>query len=229
MRPVTGRPEAAEQTQIAESVGALLQQFRGERRMSLRDLEARSGVARSTVSRVERGLRRPRRSMLGWLAWGLDAENVVPLTQQLVDAAGDSMIAESRWSDRMHARQAVDALYRGMLPVPFILLAPRAVNALGGVLPAQLDQLRQVQARADALPWPPGLEGSQQVLILGDELMKMPPWKLTAVGRAASRVNDYRALWERQRLDRAEKAAKREEYRRRGRYTAGRRMPAGTL
>jgi len=112
MRPVTGRPEAAEQALIAGGVGALLEQLRAERHMSLRDLEGRSGAARSTISRVERGLRRPRRSMLGWLAWGLDAENVVPLTAQLAAAAGDSMIAESRWSERMHARRTVDALYR---------------------------------------------------------------------------------------------------------------------
>jgi len=196
---------------MAGSVGALLQQLRGERSMSVRDLEGRSGVARSTISRVERGLRRPRRSMLGWLAWGLDAENVVPLTTQLAAAAGDSMIAESRWSERMHARRAVDALYKGTLPVPFILLAPRAVDALGGVLPDQVDQLRQVQAIAHTVQRPPGMEGSAQV------------------GRAAARVNDYQALQAQRRRERARKAAEREEFRRKGRYAAGRRTPAGIL
>jgi transcriptional regulator with XRE-family HTH domain len=62
--------------------------------MSRSDLEGRSGVARSTISRVERGLRRPRRSMLDRLDWGLDAENVVPLAVQLAAATGDSLIAE---------------------------------------------------------------------------------------------------------------------------------------
>ena len=229
MRPVTGRPEAAEQEQIAGSVGALLQQLRGERRMSLRDLEARSSVARSTISRVERGLRRPRRSMLGWLAWGLDADNVVPLTQQLADAAGDSLIADSRWSARTHARHAVDALYRGTLPVPLILLAPRAVDALSGVFPDEIDRLRQLQARAGELPWPPGLVSSPEALAIGDELMRMPRGKLAAVGRAATRVNDYQALQEQRRRERARKAAEREEFLRKGRYAAGRRMPAGIL
>jgi len=74
--------------------------------MSLREIEGRSGVTRSTISRIERGLRRPRCSVLGWLAWGLDAENVTPLTRQLAEAAGDSLIAESRWSQRTHARHA---------------------------------------------------------------------------------------------------------------------------
>jgi transcriptional regulator with XRE-family HTH domain len=124
MRPVTGRPEAAEQTQIAGSVGAMLQQLHGERRMSLRDLEGRSGVARSTISRVERELRRPRRSMLGWLTLGLDAENVVPLTRQLADEAGDSLIADPRWLARVYDPHVADALMRGTLPVPLILLAP---------------------------------------------------------------------------------------------------------
>jgi len=229
MRPVTGRPEALEQEQIAASVGALLQQLRAERRMGLRDLEGRSGVTRSTISRVERGLRRPRRSMLGWLAWGLDAENVGPLTAQLAAVAADSMIAESRWSERMHARHAVDALHRGTLPVPFILLAPRAVDALGGVLSDRVDQLRQVQAMAHTAPWPPGMEGSPQVLVVVNELMGIPGSQLAAVGRAATRVNDYQALRAQRERERARRAAAREEFRRKGGYEAGRRMPAGIL
>lgn len=227
MCPVTGRPEEAEQARIAGSVGALLQLLRGECRMSLRDLEARSGVARSTISRVERGLRRPRRSMLGWLAWGLDAEAVVPLTQRLAEAAGDSLIADSRWSARTHARHAADALVRGTLPVPLVLLAPRAVDALGGVIPGDIARLRQLQERAIKLPWPPGLVGSPEALAITGELMNMPRGKLAAVGRAALRVNDYQALREQRRRERAGKAAEREEFRRKGRYAAGRRIPAG--
>jgi transcriptional regulator with XRE-family HTH domain len=229
MRPVTGRPEAAEQALIAGGVGALLQQLRGERRMSLRDLEGRSGVTRSTISRVERGLRRPRLSMLGWLAWGLDAENVVPLARQLAVAAGDSMIAESRWSERMHARHAIDALYRGTMPVPFILLAPRAVDALGGVLPGDLDRLRQAQAIAHKMPWPPGMQGSAEALAVLGAVMGMSRPKLAAVGRTAVRVNDYQELQAQRARERARRAAEREEFRRKGRYAAGRRMSAGIL
>jgi transcriptional regulator with XRE-family HTH domain len=229
MCPVTGRPEAAEQEQIAGSVGALLQQLRGERRMSLRDLEARSGVARSTISRVERGLRRPRRSMLGWLAWGLDAENVVPLTRQLAEAAGDSLIADSRWSARTHARHAADALYRGTLPVPLILLAPRAVDALSGVLPDEIERLRQVQAHARDLPWPPGLEGSPEALAVMDALAGIPRHKLAAIGRAAVKINDFGAMKDRQRRERERKAEEREVFRRNGGYRARLKMPAGIL
>jgi hypothetical protein len=167
--------------------------------------------------------------MLGWLAWGLDAENIVPLTQQLADAAGDSLIADSRWSARTHARHAADALMRGTLPVPLILLAPRAVDALGGLLPGDLGRLRQLQEHAHELPWPPGLEGSPEALAIMDELMYMPRGKLAAVGRAAVRVNDYQALQAQRRRERARKAAEREEFRWKGRYAAGRRMPAGIL
>jgi len=118
---------------------------------------------------------------------------------------------------------------RGTLPVPFILLALRAVDALGGVLPDQVDQLRQVQAIAHTVQRPPGMEGSAQVLAVMNELMGMSRTKLASVGRAAARVNDYQALQAQRRRERARKAAEREEFRRKGRYAAGRRTPAGIL
>lgn len=229
MRPVTGRPEAAEQAHIAEGVGALLQLLRGERQMSVRDLEARSGVTRSTISRIERGLRRPRRSTLGWLAWGLDADNVVPITQQLAAAAGDSLIAESRWSERTHARHAADALMRETMPVPLVLLAPYAVAALGSLMPGDVGRLRQVQEHASEMPWPAGLAGSPEALAICDELLRMPRKKLAAVGQAAARVNDFQKLQEQRQRERSRKAVEREEFRRKGRYSAGRRMPARIL
>jgi transcriptional regulator with XRE-family HTH domain len=225
-QPVTGRPDPIEQQQIADGVGALLRELRADRRMGVRDLEARSGVARSTIGRVERGLRRPRRSMLGWLAWGLDAENVTPLTRQLAEAAGDCLIAESRWSERTHARHAADALMRGTLPVPLILLASRAVDALGGVLPGEIDRLRQLQAQAAALPWPPGLDGSPEALAVMDALTGLPRTRLAQIGRAAVRVNDYGAMQRRRRRERAERAIEREKFRRAGAYRGGR-LPAG--
>ncbi len=96
LRPVDGRPDPLEQQQIAEGIGAMIRQLRHERHMGIRDLEKRSGVSRSTISRLEAGLRRPRRSTLGWLAWGLDYEHVTEIKAHLVAAAAHSLIAESR-------------------------------------------------------------------------------------------------------------------------------------
>ncbi|MGH3265521.1 MAG: hypothetical protein ACRDNS_26405 [Trebonia sp.] len=112
------------------------------------------------------------------------------------------------------------------------LLAPRAVDALGAVMPGELGRLRQLQEHAAVpgrLPWPPGLEGSPEVLAVIGELLGMPRGKLAAVGRAAVRVNDYQALLEHRRRDRARKAAEREEFRRKGSYAAGRRVRAGLV
>ncbi len=110
MQPVTGRPDVVEQDQIASGVGALLKSLRAAQGMSLRDLEKRSGIARSTISRLERGLRRPRCATLGWLAWGLAPDDPAAVEEQLAQAAADSLIAESRWSQRSRNRHAERAL-----------------------------------------------------------------------------------------------------------------------
>jgi len=68
---VTGRPDELEQAEIAATLGKRLRQLRVEHCLSLRRLERRSGVSRSTIARIESGRRRPRESTLGWLAWGI--------------------------------------------------------------------------------------------------------------------------------------------------------------
>ena len=104
---ISGRPDQEEQQRLAETIGARLRELRLDYGLSVRDLERRSGVNRSTISRLERGLRRPRMSVLGWLAWGLTApDNAEPVKQDLISVAGDLVIAESRWSERSHARRA---------------------------------------------------------------------------------------------------------------------------
>lgn len=169
MRPVTGRPDAIEQAQIRDGVGALIKQLRREQGMGIRDLQRRSGVSRATVSRLELGLRRPRRSTLGWIAWGLDVSSV---KAQIVEAAGLSLVAESSWSERTHRRHMRRALAAGAFPVPLPMLAPYAVAALGGVLPDEVAKLAKLQemARRGEVPWPEGLAGSSEALAVGNAL-----------------------------------------------------------
>lgn len=225
-RPVTGRPDAAEQAQLAAGLGALLRDLRQVHDMPVRDLEKRSGVSRSTISRLEHGLRRPRRSGLGWLAWALDAENVTLVKDRLCEAAGDSLVSESRWSERLHVRRMARQLARGGMPVPFPLLAPYAVAALGAVLPDDTDRLRQMEELASRgeVPWPPGMDGSAEALAIGDVLAGATARELAIIGRSAVAVNDYAAYKDRQRRQRARRAAEREAFaasRRRARRAPG--------
>ena len=64
---------------------ARLRELRAEYKLSIRDLERRSGVSRSTISLLEHGLRRPRESTLGWLAVGLTGmDGAEPVKQEIV-------------------------------------------------------------------------------------------------------------------------------------------------
>jgi transcriptional regulator with XRE-family HTH domain len=181
-----GRPLDAERDQIAATVGSRLRELRREYGLSLRDLERRSGVTRSTISRVERGLRRPRPSLLGWLAWGLNPDLSAVLRRELCGAAGMSLIAESRWSERAHGRRAWRAVLAGQMPLPAWLAGPYSAAIFGDVLPDQLDMLTKAQeaAQSGALPWPEGARGTPEVLYLGNELLNAPAAELRAIGRA---------------------------------------------
>ena len=155
----------------------------------MRDLERRSGVNRSTISRLERGLRRPRMSVLGWLAWGLTApDNPEPVKQDLISVAGDLIVSESRWSERSHARHAWRQLQTGGLKLPHQLAAPYVVGILGGQLPGDMDKLRQVQdaARAGGMPWPEHLIASTEAYLLAAELDQASLTELRNIGRGIS-------------------------------------------
>jgi transcriptional regulator with XRE-family HTH domain len=180
-----------------------LRELRIEHGLSLRGLERRAGVARSTISRVERGLRRPRPSLLGWLAWGLDPDVSAVLRRELCDTAGMSLIAESRWSERTHGRHAWRAVLAGEMPLPAWLAAPYSVAIFGNVLPDRLDVLTKAQeaARAGVLPWPEGAKGSPEALRLGNELLNASAAELRAIGRAY--VASSRTQAERQRRKQA--------------------------
>ncbi len=183
--PASGRVDLIERDEIARTLGARLRELRAERKMGLRALERRSGVNRSTLSRLERGLRRPRISVLGWISYGLDPDNAEALKRELCGVAGGSLIAESRWSGRMHTRKAWRAMLGGTMPLPPWLAAPRALTIFGAVWPDHHDMLLKAQeaARQGRLPWPDGAAGSTEVLALANELMTAPPGELARIGR----------------------------------------------
>jgi DNA-binding XRE family transcriptional regulator len=183
---ISGRPDQGEQQRLAETIGARLRELRLEHGLSVRDLERRSGVNRSTISRLERGLRRPRMSVLGWLAWGLAGpDGAEPVKQELCNVAGDLVVAESRWSERSHARRAWRQAQAGGLKLPNQLVAPYIVGILGGMLPGEMDKLRQVQdaARSSDRPWPEHLAVSTEAFLLADELDQASLAELRNLGR----------------------------------------------
>lgn len=184
---VSGRPPDFEQEQIAASLGARLRELRAEHKLGLRQLERRSGVTRSTISRLEHGTRRPRASVLGWLAWGFDPDRVDIIKADLAAAAGASLIAESRWSERTHARRAYRALLRGDLVLPVWLVADRALAVFGGIAPddehrAALRSLQE-RARVGEILQPEGARRSPEALYLGDELVGASLRELALIGR----------------------------------------------
>jgi transcriptional regulator with XRE-family HTH domain len=206
---IYGRPDEAEQRQIAETVGARLRELRREYKLSIRDLERRSGVSRSSISLLERGLRRPRESMLGWLAAGLvGLDGAEAVKQDLVIVAGDLTVAESRWSERSHARRAWRQVQVGGILLPTWLAAPYAVAILGGVLPGEMDKLRQAQeaARAGGLPWPEHAIASREVFCLATELDQANLHELRNIGRGIIAADKARAARERRRRNREMRA-----------------------
>lgn len=117
-RPVTNRPDPAERERLAATLGALLCQLRMERGWGTRLLARRSAVARSTIRRLEAGERRPRRSLLAGIAYGLNPDGPKPITDALAAAAGDSLVPESRWSERRRRRAMDRAILSGAAPLP---------------------------------------------------------------------------------------------------------------
>jgi transcriptional regulator with XRE-family HTH domain len=211
--PVSGRPDQAERQQLACTVGAELRRLRLDAGLSIRQLERRSGVHRSSISLVERGLRRPRPSLLGWLAFGIDPDAPEPVKKRLCEAAGTSLIADSRWSARSHARRASRRLLDGTMPLPPYLAAPHALALLGGAFPDRLDLLAQAQeaARRGEVPCPPGAVGSAESLAIGNELWDSRPWELAMIGRRMAAIEAAAAARALRRRERAVRARLRAE------------------
>lgn len=118
VRPVTYLPGLTERDRLAATLGATLRTLRTERGMGTRLLAARSAVARSTITRLEAGQRRPRRSLLSSLAFGLDPDDHRRLLDTLVEAAGSSLVPESQGSHRARRRAMEAGTLAGRVPMP---------------------------------------------------------------------------------------------------------------
>lgn len=206
---VSGRPDASEMAEIAATIGARLRELRAQHGLSLRDLERRTGLDRSSISLLERGQRRVRGSMLGWIAWAIDPDSAEPLKRELMDAAGASLITESRWSERAHARRACRALWAGDLPLGSgWLIAPWMAGIFGAVMPDRLADLHSVQqaGRRGDIPWPACMAGSSEALHLLDEIGEASPSELAALGRAILAAGKAEAMRRKRRAWREERA-----------------------
>jgi transcriptional regulator with XRE-family HTH domain len=118
VRLVTSRPGLAEREHLAGSLGVLLRELRTEHGMGTRLLARRAAVARSTITRLEAGERRPRRSLLAGIAYGLNPDDPTPITEALAAAAGESLVPEGPWSEQRRRRAMDRAVLSGAAPLP---------------------------------------------------------------------------------------------------------------
>jgi transcriptional regulator with XRE-family HTH domain len=122
-------PGTDEQEHLAATLGAVLKAMRTERGLSTRALAERSTVARSSITRLESGMRRPRPEMLHALAYGLDHEHPEPLAERLMAAAGPSLRPDTEAGLRARRRR--------------MERAHRAVKALRYQVAREADYARQ--------------------------------------------------------------------------------------
>lgn len=101
----TGIPGPEESARLRTTLGALLRHLRTEAGVSTRALASRSAVARSTITRLEAGQRRPRPAMLAALAHGLDPARAAELTEHLAAAAADSLRPDTEGGTRRLSRR----------------------------------------------------------------------------------------------------------------------------
>lgn len=102
-------PDGVERDRLVATLGAALRSMRLAYDVGTRPLARRSTVARSTIQRLEAGQRRPRRSVLAALAYGLDPGRADQLAAALCDAAGDSLREDTAGGLRRRERRRVDA------------------------------------------------------------------------------------------------------------------------
>lgn len=101
-----------------EAAGELVRTMRTAAGLSERALATRSAVARSTVTRLEHGQLRPRRTLLSAIAVGIDPDRPKELIAQLVAAAGNDIAPESDGWRRYRRRRMERGMLRGDVPLP---------------------------------------------------------------------------------------------------------------
>jgi transcriptional regulator with XRE-family HTH domain len=117
-RAMDNRPDPAERERLARTLGATLRTLREAHELGTRRLAQRAACARSTVTRLERGERRPRASLLAHLAYAMNPGDPEPLREVLIAAAGESLAPESEWSERRRLRAMNAGVLAGEVPLP---------------------------------------------------------------------------------------------------------------
>lgn len=97
--------DETERAHLTAGVGARLRAARTAAHLSQRGLARVAGCASSTVTRLESGQRRPRRSMLAALCAVLDPDGTAGLLPALVLAAGESLAVETPGGTRRRTRR----------------------------------------------------------------------------------------------------------------------------
>ena len=99
-------------------LGALVRALRLGAGLTQRALARRSTCAPSTISRLERGQLRPRRSLLGAVGWGIDPDRAKEIRAALFAAAGDNLAADTPGWRRYRARRTEAGMLAGDVPLP---------------------------------------------------------------------------------------------------------------
>ncbi len=154
-------PGPGERDRLAATLGATLRSLRALYGMSTRQLARRAATSRSTVTRIERGERRPRRSMLSSLALGLDPDEHLRILELLVRAAGPSLRAETEYSNRRRRRLMEAGILAGDVPFPSAIARRMALH----------QQAAALSREADAILARPGVLGDTGALARVNALM----------------------------------------------------------
>lgn len=117
-RSERSRPGPDERERLVRTLGETLRTLREAHGMGTRRLAERAACARSTVTRLECGERRPRASLLAHLAYAMNPDDPDPLRDVLVAAAGDSLVPESEWSQRRRIRTINAGVLAGKVRLP---------------------------------------------------------------------------------------------------------------
>ncbi|MFC5748909.1 helix-turn-helix domain-containing protein [Actinomadura rugatobispora] len=161
VRPVAYLPDPDERERLAATLGETLRRLRAEAGLGTRALAVRAATTRSTVVRLERGERRPRRSMLSSLAMGLDPDRHVELLEVLAAAAGPSLRPESDGSARFRRRQIEAGILAGRVPLPSNIARPLALHR----------QADAASRKAERILARPGALDDAEALAVVNELM----------------------------------------------------------